>query len=90
MTQGLQVFNASGVLTFDSNLAVGGVCLGFYTVAAGGSVWSFPDFAGCTGLFLMAGAGFGPYVGTVDTSLGYPRFTFPAITEGMTMVLFAK
>lgn len=91
MTQGLQVFNGSGGVTFDSNNATGGVCLGFYTVPAAGAVWTFPSMAGATGgLALLAGAGSGAFDYTVDIALGYPRFTFAASAGGYgTVVLFA-
>lgn len=90
MTYGLQVFNASGACTFDSDSAVGGVCLGFFTVAAAGSSWTFPDFAGAVGgVALLAGSGFGAFSYTVDIALGYPRFIFASSASGYdTVVLF--
>lgn len=87
MTQGLQVFNGSGVCTFDSNVAVGGVCLGFYTIPAAGTTLTFPSMAGATGgVVLHRGGGKADY--TIDVTLGYPRFTFPAFIYSVEVVLF--
>lgn len=90
MTQGLRVWDASGVLSFDSTQATGGVCLGLYTVAPGGSTWSFPDFASAAGIALNAGSGTGQFIPAVDHDLGYLRFSFPAVCAGQTVALFAK
>lgn len=90
MTTGLQVFNGSGVCTFDSNNAAGGVCLGFYTVpATTGVTWTFPAFAGATGgIALLSGGGYGDLTYTVDVALGYPRFIFPVLSAGYEVALF--
>lgn len=93
MAFGLKVFDASGNTTFDSTLAVGGVCLGFYTVASGGSTWSFPDFVTETAIAIAAGSGLtGPITEymTVDHVPGYLRVSFDAVCAGITVVLFAK
>jgi hypothetical protein len=90
MTYGLQVFDASGNTTFDSNVAVGGVCLGFYTVATGGSTWTFSDFVSETGIVLNVGGTSGYISYTTDNSLGYLRFVFGAGSAGLTFALFAK
>lgn len=89
-TEVFKVWDAAGNLTFDSTVAVAGAALGFFTVAGGGSTWTFPDFTSNTGVALLAnGNGIG-FTYTTDSSLGYLRFIFPAITAGITVVLFAR
>lgn len=90
MSYGLQIWAASGNLTYDSTLAVGGVCLGFFTIASGGSVFTFPDFITETGVAIGSRSGISTEVYTTDNALGYLRFTFNALCAGATVVLFAK
>ncbi len=90
MTMGIQLWGSTGVLEFDSNVATGGVCLGFFTVAGGGSTWTFPSITGATGIALVAGAGNNGVLYTQDNVLGYLRFIFNSLTAGVTFVLFAK
>lgn len=90
MSQGLQIFDANGNVTFDSNLAVGGVCLGFFTGSHSTDVYTFPDFAGCTLTVFVTN---GVYMGVIDTNLGYPRITFPSTADlyaTATFCIFAK
>lgn len=90
MAPRFRVRDAQRRVVFDSTLAVGGVALGFYTVAPGGSTWEFPDFSGAGGYAISAGR-MGGYVNyTTDNSLGHLRFVFHALSEGQTVVLFAK
>jgi len=86
---GLQIRDASGNLTFDSLQAVGGVCLGFYSISAAGGSVSFPSITTMSGFAIPSGAG-GPVTFTTDYSLGYLRFNFPAGYGGYNLVLFAK
>lgn len=87
---GIKLWNTSGALVFDSTTVIGGICLGFFTVASGGSTYTFPSIAGATGVALTAGSGNNGVLYTSDNSLGYLRFVFNALTVGMTFVLFAK
>lgn len=90
MSYGLKLWGSSGALTYNSDDAAGGVCLGLYTVASGGSTWTFPDIAGATGVALFAGYGASIPSYTTDSSLGYLRFIFAAAAAGMVVALFAK
>lgn len=92
MTYGLQVMDSAGNITFDSTVATGGVCLGFYTVASGGSTFSFPDFVTETGLVFNSSANGGnvKFGYTTNNSPGYLQFIFDPICAGATVVLFAK
>lgn len=87
MTTGLRVWSASGKLTFDSTLATGGACLGIFTIPAGGTTLTFPDFVGYTGIAICTGTGGALNGYTTDNGLGYLRFVF--MTAG-NVVLFAK
>ncbi len=85
----LRLWDANtGQLTFDSELAVGGVCLGFYTPPTGGGSITFPDIVGATGFALSAGGRGTLY--TTDNDLGYLRFNFNELTAGSSYALFAK
>lgn len=79
-----------GRVTFDSSLATGGVVLGFYTVAVGGSTWEFPDFINATGIALHSGRGGASMLYTTDNAPGHLRFVFNPASAGITVVLFAK
>jgi hypothetical protein len=79
----------TGALTFDSTLAAGGVCLGFYTVPVGGGEKTFPTLTGVAGIaFAIAGVG-AAYV-TDTSTYGYLRFSFPTAAQDRTFALFAK
>jgi hypothetical protein len=75
---GLQVWNASGTLTYSSDSAAAGAFIGFYNIGSAGTVLTFPSQAGRSGVAVSTGGG-GALSCTVDTNLGYPRFTFGAI-----------
>lgn len=90
MSFGIQIFNQNGTLSFDSTLATGGVCLGFFTVPAGGTVYNFTDYIGAVGIALNSGQGRQALVYTTDSAPGYLRFLFPAAAAGSVVVLFAK
>lgn len=89
MSYGLQIFNASGALCFDSTAATGGVALGFVSPAPGALSFSYPDFVGYTGIVLNVNAAVPALLVTVDNALGYLRFTFDALCIGGTYALFA-
>lgn len=90
--QVLIIRSDTGSVKFDSRLAVGGVCLGLYTVASGGSVFAFNGMGpGLQGVALnLAGKGVPAAAYTYDNSLGHPRFTFAGGASGMTVALFVK
>ena len=90
MAPRFRVRDAQSRIVFDSSLAVGGVPLGFYTVAPGGSTWEFPDYSGAGGYAIAAGRTGGYVNYTTDNSLGHLRFVFHPLSEGQTVVLFAK
>jgi hypothetical protein len=89
MAHGLQIWNASGVLQFDSSLAAGGVSLGFFAIPLVGAILTFPTMVGRTGFLTSAGSG-GPVTYTTDSVSGYLRFVFPAADSGRFVSLFAK
>ena len=91
----VKLWDTSGNVTFDSDLAVGGVCLGFYTVPSGGGEITFPSYTGSVvGIGIATGALTTNGVTTDYTSdtstYGYLRFSFPAYLAGATYTLFAK
>lgn len=89
---GLRLWDANANLVFDSTLATGGVCLGFFTVATNSSTFTFPSITSATGFALVAGAGgvaASDYYST-DSTLGYLRFTFNSVVNGTVFALFAK
>lgn len=90
MSFGLQIFNASGTLTFESPTAAGGVCLGIFTVDPAGSTFTFPSMSGSAGRLLsLAGGGVFSY--TTDNTLGYLRFVIPPtfLSGSASVMLFA-
>ena len=74
----MQVYNASGVLVFDTETALGGQIVDMPTVAAlATQTFFYPAFAGRSMDVLLIGSAFG-YSGDdigapVDYALGYPR-----------------
>lgn len=81
MTFGVQVFNASSQLIWDSRTAGSGVVATVIALASGASgTYTFPDFAGRTA-GVVSIAYFGTVVPTVDYALGYPRVTIPADSQ---------
>jgi hypothetical protein len=89
MSYGLQVWNAAGVLTFDSLVAVGGVFLGAKIIPegspAGSEVYSGADIAGRTLLCIEVGAG--TFNWTTDTVGNQPRLNWtprPSPGSGVT------
>lgn len=80
-------------MTFDSNTATGGVCLGFVTIPAFTSVTkTYPEFGpGRTGFTVNDLAGSTALDSfTYDNSLGYPRFTFGSAAYDRSFLLFIK
>lgn len=80
----------TGILTFDSDVATGGVCLGFYTVPNNGGEALFPAYTGSvTGIVIPVTAKGVDF--TYDTTTyGYLRFVFPSYLAGYSYVLFVK
>lgn len=89
MTIGLKI-RQNDIVTFDSSLAAGGVCLGIFTVASGGSNFDFPEFPSAQGIALVTGSAGIAFVYSVNYVPGYLRFVFPGICAGQTVALFAK
>lgn len=99
MGLGLQLWDSTGRLTFDSAQATGGVCLGFVTVPAAPypftqtTVITYPIFGpGHTGFTINPCGGLGGLTGdfVYDNELGYPRFTFAGASYDRTILLFLK
>ena len=90
MTAYLRVRDSQGRVTFDSDLVVGGVPLGFYTIPSDGASVPFTDFVGFQGIAIFAGGGRdASMLYQADNNLGYLRFTFSR-GAGLTVLLFAK
>ena len=89
MSYGVILRDSIGNVTFDSTLATGGVCLGFFTPVSGALEFAFPDFIGHTGAVVNANVVTPALLVTVDNALGYLRFTFSSFCIGGTYILFA-
>jgi hypothetical protein len=89
MAFGLQLFNSSGTLVFDSTTATGGVFLGIYSVGAG-STLDFPAYVGSfTGMALPTGsATYCQYTASMTGPGGCLRFSFTNWPQ--TVALFVK
>ena len=91
MPAGLQIFDASGNLRFDSTTAKGGVFVDSAVFAPGASgLLSFPDYVGATAILVDQGRTTDDPGITVDTSLGYPRISVPARDEQRSFAVFMK
>jgi hypothetical protein len=90
MSYGLQVFDASGSLAFDSRTAAGGVCLGIFTVPASGGVFTFPEMGSGLQGYCINFQGKSIQGMQFDNNLGYPRFTFPNLNWPRYVALFVK
>jgi hypothetical protein len=78
---GLQSFDASGNLIFDSTTAVGGVVADYRTYGPSESATlTYPSFPGATAflVFLYPNT----TTVTLDSSLGYPRVTVSSGADG--------
>lgn len=87
MAYGIQTFDASGNLLWDSNTAGPGVIADILSIAAGASsTTTYPDFAGrgCGAIVLE---GLGDTGVTSDTLLGYPRVTAPSYPDPRTVLV---
>lgn len=86
---GLQCWNASGVLTFDSTQAAGAVPIGFYSGGAG--VLSFPQYAGLQiHALTITGVEFvpsGSYL-SISYAPGYPVVTVAADAPTFLLAVF--
>lgn len=80
MSAGLKIRRGS-VVVFDSQRAVGGVCMGIFEITGPATTLSFPYMPpGCTPMVVYSdGATASKW--RYDESLGYPRFSFPAVTQ---------
>jgi hypothetical protein len=77
VSYGLQIYNASGGLVYDSTTAPAGVVANVLTVAASSApTYTFPAFAGYTLRLVYTNGGAGLWGYTVDYALGYPRVVF--------------
>ena len=90
MSFGVQTFDSSGVLQFDSLTAVGGVFGDFQKFAAGqsGTTFSYPQWAGLSAYLVDCGNA-APYI-SLSTSAGYPvvTVTTPATAMSFALVVF--
>lgn len=88
MSYGVQTFDSSGALQFDSTTTLGGgvvADLRQYAAGAGGEVVDYPQWAGLTPLLLDCGGSDG-FV-TLTTSPGYPRVTVTSPSGPMTFAV---
>jgi hypothetical protein len=87
MTYGVQTFNSSGALIWDSNTAGSGVIADVKTVAGDVSAtFTYPDFTGRScGVIVLDG--FGDNGVSSDTALGYPRVTVPSYPNPRTILV---
>lgn len=91
MPAGLQIYDSSGNLRFDSTTAKGGVFVDSMIFAPGSSgVLTFPDFAGATPLVMDQSRTLQDPEITVDTLLGYPRVTVPVKSEERSFLVVMK
>ncbi len=87
MPVGLRIRNpANNALVFDSTAAVGGVCMGMYSLPNPNMILSYPELGpGHLGIALNAGGDRVWY--TYDNDLGYPRFSFPYGSSQVTIFI---
>ena len=89
MSYGLRIWNPSGVLVFDSTLAVGGLPVGFW--AGGAGVLSFPEYAGRTMQALNI-SGAETFATAVPVSIsygpGYPVVTVDSAAPTFMLAVF--
>lgn len=78
MSYGLQIFNSSGTVTFDTTTAAVG-CLAEVVRITGGTsqTKTYPAFAGRT-IFVLNMDGSDVFSTSIDYALGYPRAVIPA------------
>lgn len=77
MTFGLQSFDASGALIFDSSTAAGGVVIDYREFSPTDTgTFTYSAYAGLTPILISLGSPQDTIV--LDTSLGYPRVTVAA------------
>lgn len=91
MPAGLQIYDSSGNLRFDSTTAKGGVFIDSMVFAPGSSgVLTFPDYAGATPLVIDQSRTLQDPEITTDITLGYPRITVPAKAEERAFLVVMK
>lgn len=86
----IRLWDSAGNVTFDvDTIAQSGVCLGTYEVAANTAFsQSFPGYTGST-VRAFNPTGDYQWNATVDTALGYPRVTVPAVPGAYFMSIWA-
>ncbi|WP_128142752.1 hypothetical protein [Janthinobacterium lividum] len=83
MIYGLQIFNESKKLIFDSSISSGGVFLGIFNVPKDGAVYTFKSMKGFSnGFAINLYGGSGASGMSYDNLLGYPRFVFNDLNWG--------
>lgn len=91
MPAGLQIYDSSGNLRFDSTTAKGGVFIDSMVFSPGSSgVLTFPDYAGATPLIVDQSRALQDPEITTDTTLGYPRITVPSKAEERAFLVIMK
>lgn len=87
MTYGVQTFDASGTLLWDSTTAIGGVFGDYQQFASGasGTTLNYPQWAGLSAYLLDCGNA-APYM-TLSTGAGYPIVTVTSPAGPMAFAL---
>lgn len=90
MSYGLQAFDASGALMWDSSTVNGGVSIDYQEVASAATgTFTYPALAGRTPFITtIFDAPTGSIV--VDTALGYPRVTVSAVSFLRRFIVWVK
>lgn len=98
MSFGMQLFDGSGSLVWDSTAVLGGCAIDLQTVAAGATPsFTYPAHAGRTAAvqpvraewWSTARPSSSDFGVTVDTSLGYPRVTVASRPYNRTFLVYA-
>ncbi|MDQ2820676.1 MAG: hypothetical protein M3Y65_09810 [Pseudomonadota bacterium] len=90
MTQVLIVKDDLGRVTFHSEQATAGVCLGLFAVPYEGATYNFPDFTSQQGFVLDAQGGSNTGFYGWNRNNGWLQFVLPYGTGGFTVALFAR
>lgn len=99
MAYGMQVFDSSGALVWDSSTVLGGCAIDYREIPVSTAVtYEYPAHAGrSVALQAVDGDNFqllptgtaGTYGVTVDTTLGYPRVTVASASFVRRFIVFA-
>lgn len=84
-TIGIQVFDSTGTLQWDSRTAVGGV-VGDYQPYTSGDIFSYPQWAGLSAMLIDCGNDEG--VISVSVSSGYPVVTATSGSGSFALVVW--